>query len=109
MNKKADRIKFVNNVINFLIDNGANEIDSPSGRVFVLEGKNTIRFTIEPESEHKLCYSVFGRFEKHNELTGRFNTKCNFHSYSACVVPYLEECIDAVNNMEILPCFNEAV
>lgn len=107
MNKKSDRVKFVNNVINFLLDNGAKEASSPNGRVFVIEGKNTVQFTIEPENEHKFCYSVFGRFEKHNELTGRFNTKHNFHSSSACVVPYLEECIDAVNNMPILPYINE--
>ena len=93
MNKKADRIKFVNSTKEQLLGMGAKQLPNNSiFMVFRIEGKNnSITFQLENEEHHKECYSLFAKFDKMNALTGYCNHKHNFHSFIPHCPPYLSE------------------
>ena len=93
MNKKFNRTKFVKETIAKLLNMGAVELPKEySYRVFRIEGKkNSITFRLEPENEHKICYSLFAKFDKLNKLTGHCNHKHNFHDIDPDCMYYLAE------------------
>ena len=93
MNKKADRIKFVENTKSQLFSMGATQLKNDSiFMVFRIEGENnSITFKLEPENEHKIVYSLFAKFDKLNKLTGIYNHKHNYHGGQPHCLPYLSE------------------
>lgn len=48
-----------------------------NGNYKIIGSKDSVEITIR---ENEFLYSVFCRFDKHNELTGFNNTKHNFHT-----------------------------
>jgi len=81
-NSKKDRILFVFEVVKHLKGMGAKETPSriEGIREFNLATKtDNLAITVRSEEDHRHVYSVFARFNFTNRLTGRFNSKYNFH------------------------------
>ena len=93
MNKKADRIKFVENTKTQLFSMGATQLENEFDfMIFRIEGKNnSITFSLKPENDHTIIYSLFARFDNLNKLTGINNTKHNYHSRVSHCLAYLSE------------------
>lgn len=91
MNNKKQRQEFVKKAETMIMEVGGKYMDKAfNTKMFMLMGDdNYIIFKLEPESEHKHVYSIFGKFEKPCKLSA--NCKYNFHGYYPNVEPYLNE------------------
>jgi len=101
MNNKKKRIKFVKDANKHLLSLGAT-IKSQDERSTVYS-LGTCTLKIYDESDHKEVFSIFGRFEGCNELTGKYNAKYNYHGidgqFGLCGwEEYLNEIAEHENN-----------
>ena len=95
MNKKENRVKFVQEVEKDALRIGGLFKESFGAKIFILKGKqNTFTLTLHPEDHHKEIYSIFGRFKFHNKLTSIYTTKFNFHSINPNTQDYFNQILN---------------
>lgn len=54
------------------------EFESQTYQQFRFQGKNPITFTVYPVGHHDVCFNVFARYERKNNISG-LSGKYNFH------------------------------
>lgn len=78
-NKKVDRIKFVTEVKELLLQKGFKENTKNAYEYIFIGSKNEVYLNLYEQKDHEIMYSIFSRFKDCTTLSGRINSKYNFH------------------------------
>lgn len=79
INKRADRVQFITDVMGYLGGMGAIIVGGEKYGTRFRLNKCTIH--LRPQEDQANIYSIFCRFDKLNELTGDKNPKYNWHGF----------------------------
>lgn len=100
MNTKPQRLAFLKETRELIEDYGGISIESKYDwrEEFLFKGKNgTFTMILPSENDQKLYFTIYGRFDFFNKLTGKCNTKYNFINSEPDQENYIGLIVDALN------------